>query len=187
MGRKVFVSYKYKDNSVKELPGTIGFTTPHDYVRYIEQYVLQDDVFKGEKEDEDLSSYTDDYIMNHLKNKIWDSSITVLLISPNMKTPGKPDRLQWIPWELSYSLRITKRKNRTSQRNSIVAVVLPDRLGGYNYFDIYNTFTILRDNIINGYIYLTNWGDFREHSEYCFSEADNKLNSLHSVKMTINL
>ena len=35
MGRKVFVSYKYKDNDVKELPNVTQPTWPCDYVDYI--------------------------------------------------------------------------------------------------------------------------------------------------------
>ena len=40
MGRKVFVSYKYKDNDVKELPNVTQPTWPCDYVDYIRNNVL---------------------------------------------------------------------------------------------------------------------------------------------------
>ena len=49
MGRKVFVSYKYKDNDVKELPNVTQPTWPCDYVDYIRNNVLKDDdIYKGE-------------------------------------------------------------------------------------------------------------------------------------------
>ena len=49
MGRKVFVSYKYKDNDVKKIPNVWGNTWPCDYVDYIRENVLsKDDIYKGE-------------------------------------------------------------------------------------------------------------------------------------------
>ena len=150
---------------------------PCDYVGYIEENVLQDHIYKGEKQDEDLSYYSDDYIWTHLKNKIWDSSITVLLISPNMREKGRWDRSQWIPWELAYSVRETPRNDRTSHRNSIVAVCLPDKNGSYTYFDKNSTFSILKKNLDNGYIYLTDWDFFKLCPDYCFDKADDARRS----------
>lgn len=114
MGRKVFVSYKYKDNDVKIIPGVIQPTWPCDYVDYIQNKVLSsDDIYKGEKSDEDISDWDEVDIWEHLKDKIYDSTITILLISPNMKEPGKWQKSQWIPWEISYSVKETTRKDRT--------------------------------------------------------------------------
>ena len=45
MGRKVFVSYKYKDNDVKELPNVTQPTWPCDYVDYIRNNVLKMMIF----------------------------------------------------------------------------------------------------------------------------------------------
>ena len=86
MGYKVFVSYKYKDYDVKPLAGVDGNTWPCDYVDYIQNRILSsDDIYKGEKSDEDISYLSEDGIWEHLKDKIYDSSITIVLISPNMK------------------------------------------------------------------------------------------------------
>lgn len=77
MGRKIFVSYKYKDYNVKELPTVTQPTWPCDYVDYIQNEVLSDDdIYKGEKSDEDISSWDEDKIWEHLKDKIYDSTIT---------------------------------------------------------------------------------------------------------------
>lgn len=50
MGRKIFVSYKYKDNDVKKIPNVTQLTWPCDYVNYIKDNILSDDdIYKGEK------------------------------------------------------------------------------------------------------------------------------------------
>lgn len=172
MGRKVFVSYKYKDNDVKKIPNVWGNTWPCDYVDYIRENVLsKDDIYKGENSDEDISSWDEAAIWNHLKDKIYDSTITVVLISPNMKEPHRWQRSQWIPWEISFSIRETTRNNRTSHRNAILAVVLPDRNGSYNYYDKNNLFPILKTNIDNGYIYVVTWDDFIKYPQTVMDKA----------------
>lgn len=188
MARKVFVSYKYKDSGVQSLSTTTYPPTwPSDYVDYIERYVLAGNIYKGEKQDEDLSAFSEDYIWRHLKDKMYDSTVTAVLISPNMKEPGKWQSSQWIPWEISYSLRKTTRGGRTSQRNSIVAVILPDNSGSYSYFNKANTFPILRDNINNGYIFVTTWSDFKQYPNYCIGEADKHRDSTPEWKISISV
>ena len=172
MGRKVFISYKYKDNDVRMLPDVYLMTWPSDYVEYITKKVLSgDDIYKGEKPDEDISYLSEEAIWRHLKDKIFDSTITIVLISPNMKEPGRWQRSQWIPWEISYSLRETTRNNRTSWRNAILAVILPNKEGSYHYFNKEEAFPILKENIKNGYIYVATWDDFVKYPNLCMSYA----------------
>lgn len=167
MGYKIFVSYKYRDENVKALPGVEPYTWCRDYVDYIENHIIgkTDDIYKGEDNNEDLSDKSEDYIWNHLKSKIYDSTITIVLISPNMKESGRWQRSQWIPWEISYSLRETTRSDRTSHSNAILTVVLPDKRGSYDYYNKDSLFPILKDNIDNGYIYVVTWDDFKEYSQ----------------------
>ena len=96
----------------------------------------------------------------NLKDKIYDSLITIVLISPNMREQGKWQKSQWIPWEIAYSLRDTTRNDRTSHNNAILAVILPDEKGSYDYYDKNNLFPILKSNIENDYIYVVTWEDF---------------------------
>lgn len=65
MGRKVFVSYKYKDYDVEMLPDVTQPTWPCDYVDYIKNVVLSDDdIYKGENSDEDISALSEAAIWN---------------------------------------------------------------------------------------------------------------------------
>lgn len=132
MGKKVFVSYKHGDSSVENLAGYYS-NTARDYVDYLADNILQGDIYKGEG-NEDLSKFKDDTIRDHLKDKIYDSSVTLVLISPNMKIPYELESNQWIPWEISYSLKEIKRSNGVSRTNGILAVVLPDTDGLYSYY-----------------------------------------------------
>lgn len=179
MGRKIFVSYKYKDYDVKALSGVTAPTWPCDYVDYIKENVLaDDDIYKGENSDEDISDWEEEQIWTHLKDKMFDSTVTIVLISPNMKEGGKWQRSQWIPWEISYSLRETTRNDRTSHNNAILAVVLPDKEGKYDYYEKNNLFPILRSNIDNGYITVETWDDFIKYPSADIQEAiDSKKNT----------
>ena len=140
MGKKIFVSYKYSDDDVKNLE-TGKNSIARDYVNKFEEVIKDsgDDIYKGEEDDEDLSNLEDDTIWEKLKTRIYDSSITVIFISPDMKESGKKDRDQWIPWEISYSLKEESRQNKngdsvTSHSNAMLGLVLPDNDNSYSYF-----------------------------------------------------
>lgn len=168
MGRKIFVSYKYGDYDVENL-NYWSNSKVRDYVTEFENILdSSDHIYKGERDDEDLSALSDDTIWEKLKNRIYDSSMTIVFISPGMKEIWKKDRDQWIPWEISFSLKETSRKNSkgdvvTSRTNAMLAVVLPDAKGSYSYYleekscclsncTMHHTdklFQILRDNKFN--------------------------------------
>mgnify|MGYP000847832777 CR=1 FL=1 len=139
MGKKIFVSYKYADDQVENLEWGKK-STVRDYIdRFEDSLDSSDDIYKGESDGEDLSDLSDDVIWEKLRDRIYDSSVTIVFISPGMKETGKQDRDQWIPWEVAYSLKETSRRNKggdlvTSHSNAMLAVVLPDEYGSYSYY-----------------------------------------------------
>jgi hypothetical protein len=172
MGRKVFVSYKYGDTSVKDLnkkdlkiiDGQIRSvpraTRVRDYVNELQKKIGEDNINLGEKDGESLEVFSDKHIESELKKRIRQCSVTVVLISKGMKT-NEAEKEQWIPWEVSYSLRVIPTGGNTKQRNAVLGVVLPDEIGTYDWYYRKNPncnsvthlngqlFKILRDNMFN--------------------------------------
>ena len=186
-GHKIFVSYKYWDSDVQSLPG-YGKTICRDYVTEFERLVAgTDDIFNGEHDGEDLSGLNEETIWYHLRNRIYDSSVTIVFISPNMRDKDVPDYDQWIPWEISYSLRKTTRNNFTTHSNAVLAVVLPDNHNKYDYYDSLNKFKILSENIKCGYIPVVKWDLFKYNSDYYIEKAYKAQKETPRYKIKISL
>ena len=170
MGHKIFVSYKYADSDVKQLTNSWYHDTVRTYVDKLEEYIseVSEHIYKGETDGEDLSGLSDDTIWEKLKDRIYDSTLTIVMISKGMRQTYLSDREQWIPWEISYSLKEVSRKNIsgnmvTSSSNALLAIILPDTYGSYEYFTFRKTccsnpcrsyktnflFEIMRKNMFN--------------------------------------
>lgn len=173
MGKKVFVSYKYKDEKVAKLQDAFyeevnnvmqrnyRNTRVRDYVDRLQDKIGRDNINLGEKDGESLENFSDNQIETLLKQRIRQCSTTIIIISKGMKESSKSEKDQWIPWEVSYSLRIVPTGGKTKQMNAVLGIVLPDETGNYNWYYTSNPycnstthytgqlFKILRDNMFN--------------------------------------
>lgn len=173
MGRKIFVSYKYADEKVaklqdayyEEVNGMLQWnyrpTRARDFVDKLQEKIGKDNINMGEKDGESLDDFSNEQIETLLKQRIRQCSVTIVIISKGMKEIGKSERDQWVPWEISYSLRVVPTGGNTKQMNAVLGVVLPDENATYNWYYTENPncnsvthhkgqlFKILRDNMFN--------------------------------------
>lgn len=134
MGRKIFVTYKYADPKVLSL-NLPEHTTVRDYVDALQDLLdSEDHIYKGEEDDTPLDHFKEATIRTHLCDKIFDSSLTIILVSKGMVLAGQPETDQWMPWEISYSLQKKTREGKSSNPNALLAVVLPDDAGRHDYY-----------------------------------------------------
>ncbi|HAV90665.1 MAG TPA: hypothetical protein DCW44_05280 [Eubacterium sp.] len=115
MSHKTFISYKWSE--AKGLRDDIIKALGKDATYY-----------QGETSDSpDLSDTSTENIKKNLKDMMYNTSVTIVILSPNMKES------KWIDWEIEYSLKHISRKNRTSHTNGVVAVIMK-KDGSYDWF-----------------------------------------------------
>jgi hypothetical protein len=146
MARKVFVSYKYgdekvtkiKDSFYEEVDGKMVFnarnTRVRDYVDLLQDKIGREHINLGEKDGESLENFLDREIETELKRKIRQCSVTIVMISKGMKLTTITEKEQWIPWEISYSLRTVPTGGNTKQMNAVLGIVLPDENDTYEWY-----------------------------------------------------
>lgn len=119
MARKTFISYKHSES--QDLRDKI-IKSPGEDASY----------YQGETVDSpDLTDTSTENIKENLKDMMYNTSVTIVIISPNVK------QSKWIDQELEYCLKRISRKNRKSQTNGIVAVIQKVN-GGYSWFKTSN-------------------------------------------------
>lgn len=115
MAHKTFISYKYSE--AQNLRDRIIHALGDDATYY-----------KGETSDSpDLSDTSTQNIKRVLSDMMYDTSVTIVIISPHMKES------KWIDWEIEYCLKNITRKDRTSHTNGVVGVIMKWN-GGYDWF-----------------------------------------------------
>lgn len=161
MGRNVFVSYKYDDTDVLQLKDIDWrLTRVRDYVNILEEkFDEYEHYWRGEHAHASLEGVPEDEIKELLKDAIYPTTVTVIFISRGMKSSA-PERDQWVPWEIRYSLSEIGRNGKNSGTNRLLAIVLPDAQGSTSYFfekdtcgvrilTFEYTFQIIEDNFFN--------------------------------------
>lgn len=116
MAHKTFISYKYSEaqNLRDNILSALG-----DDAQY----------YQGETSDSpDLTDTSTDNIKKNLKDMIYGTSVTIVIISPNIKTS------KWIDWEIEYSLKEITRSDKTSRTNGIIGVIMKYN-GGYGWIE----------------------------------------------------
>ena len=122
MAHKTFISYKYSE--ARRLRDDIIDALGEDVTYY-----------KGETSDSpDLTDTSTKNIKKKLRDMMYDTSVTIVIISPNMK------KSKWIDWEIEYCLKDNTRKGRTSHTNGVVGVIMKYD-GGYDWFKTIQTNT----------------------------------------------
>lgn len=115
MAHKTFISYKYSE--ARDLRDRIIEALKEDAAYY-----------QGETSDSpDLTDTSTENIKKNLTDMMYGTSVTILIISPNMKDS------KWIDWEIEYCLKNTTRKDRTSHTNGVVGVIMKVN-GNYDWF-----------------------------------------------------
>ena len=144
MAQKVFVSYKYADSQVAALPPVYLWerTTARSYV---------------------------DAFVNRVKVT---GTVVYKGEMENENNSGLSEADQWIPWEISYSLKEEMRKNRTSGTNALLFVILPDINGNYYYHNHMSHFKIVSENMLNGYAEVVQWNRFIGNISYYINCAN---------------
>ncbi len=66
----------------------------------------------------DLTDTSTETIKRNLRNMMYDTSVTIVILSPDIK------QSKWIDWEIEYSLKSISRKDRTSHTNGVVGVIM---------------------------------------------------------------
>ena len=145
MARKTFISYKYSDS--RELRDKI-----------IQELGSDSQYYRGESGySDDLSSRSAEYIKSYLKDMIYNTSVTIVIVSPQML------QSRWIDWEIEYSLKNIPRDGRISKTNGIVCVV--QKSGFFNSSD-------------KGYNWIKNYDGYLDRSKLSSIILENRHNNI---------
>lgn len=105
MAHKTFISYKFSEATKlrDDIIGAWGEDASY---------------YKGETKDSpDRTNQAEGTIEKALTDMMYDTSVTIVIISPHMKES------KWIDWEIEYCLKNITRKGRTSHKNGLVGVI----------------------------------------------------------------
>ena len=191
MAHKTFISYKYSE--ARELRDRIITKLGNDATYY-----------RGETSSSpDLTDLTTATIRKNLADMIYDTSVMIVIISPNMMNS------KWMEWEIKYALREQSRGGRISHANGVIGVVQKQSIPLFFnfYYDPYNwaksngqwdswkLFPIIRSNRNNRTPYASNYlsknyvdiiteDEFLQNPSKYIDEADHKSLNWDSYQIT---
>lgn len=115
MAHKTFISYVYGEaNELRD--------------KIYKAFGNEKPFYRGETaESRDLGDLQKETIKKELSSMIYDTSVTIVILSPSMR------KSKWMDWEIKYSLRNKTRNDRTSHPNGIVGVIMKYN-GRYDWF-----------------------------------------------------
>lgn len=188
--KNVFLAYTFDDTNVAPLNGVEGETSVKDYADVAEKALKGckfdiAEVFRCKEDKEDLTGKTWVNIWNDMgvKELVYDTAASVIMISPATVDPKRPAEAQWTPWNMYFSVHRIARKDGNIAYNPVVLVVLPDKNGSTAYFDQDKTFDILKKNIENDYVYLTDWKMFSKYPDMCINVAEQHKDATDPYKV----
>lgn len=119
MARKTFISYKYSE--AQDLRDAILENLGDDATYY-----------QGETADSpDLTDTSTENIKENLKDMMFSTSVTIVIVSPEIK------KSKWIDWEIEYTLKEIKRGDTKSRTNGLVGVIMKVN-GNYDWLISHN-------------------------------------------------
>lgn len=120
MAHKTFISYKYSEA-----------TSLRDAI--IKKLGSDATYYQGETSSSpDMSDYKTSTIRQKLADMIYDTTVMVVVVSPNMTQSS------WMEWEIKYALREQSRNGRTSHSNGLVCVIQKDAFRAIFGLDAYS-------------------------------------------------
>lgn len=120
MAHKTFISYKYSEAT--DLRDAIIKKLGSDAIYY-----------QGETSSSpDMSDYKTGTIREKLADMIYDTTVMVVVVSPNMTLSS------WMEWEIKYALREQSCNGRTSHSNGVVCVMQNDAIYAQFGLDAYS-------------------------------------------------
>lgn len=163
MAYKTFISYKYSE--ARDFRDAIISALGEDATYY-----------QGETSDSpDLTDTSTENIKKNLTDMMYNTSVTIVIISPNMK------KSKWMDWEIEYCLKNISRNGRISHTNGVVGVIMK-YCGDYSWFKTSNT----NDDGCNSYSYeedkvypIINNNRFNQNPEVYSCDICKTVNSLN--------
>ena len=129
---RIFVSYNQNDKDVKSI--CYDFKGLKNYEEDLKTVFINYDQSENlVAERGNPANMTEEEIFAALDREMAGCDVTIVLLSPNMMDSDKPEREQWLPWEIAYSMNPSMRADPNVLPNAVLAIAVPDEDGKYDH------------------------------------------------------